>query len=139
MTAIAETPTLSRRLLCLVYDALLLIAIVLFAGGIATVIAQVVSSQHTHLITQAALVTLCPCYFAWHWLHGGQTLPMKTWRIRLDSVNAGGLSAARAFLRCALASIGYTCLGISVIWAVFDRDHQFLHDRLSGTRLVRTN
>jgi uncharacterized RDD family membrane protein YckC len=29
-------------------------------------------------------------------------------------------------------------LPISVVWAVFDRDRQFLHDRLAGTRLLST-
>jgi uncharacterized RDD family membrane protein YckC len=27
--------------------------------------------------------------------------------------------------------------GISIVWALFDRDRQLLHDRLAGTRLVR--
>ena len=26
--------------------------------------------------------------------------------------------------------------GISIVWALFDRERQFLHDRLAGTRLV---
>ena len=27
--------------------------------------------------------------------------------------------------------------GISIVWALFDREGQFLHDRLAGTRLER--
>jgi hypothetical protein len=26
-------------------------------------------------------------------------------------------------------------LGLGFIWAVLDREHQFLHDRLAGTRI----
>jgi uncharacterized RDD family membrane protein YckC len=44
----------------------------------------------------------------------------------------------RALLRTALATTGYLLLGVSILWAFIDRDRQFLHDRLSGTRLVIT-
>jgi uncharacterized RDD family membrane protein YckC len=39
-------------------------------------------------------------------------------------------------LRACLALAGYLCLGITVLWALVDRDGQFLHDRIAGTRLV---
>ncbi len=31
------------------------------------------------------------------------------------------------------------CLGIGLLWALFDWDHQCLHDRLTNTRVVRTD
>lgn len=129
---------LGRRLLCLVYDALLLLALILFAGGIASTLAQLASPGYTRLITRAVVATLCPGYFAWQWINGGQTLPMKTWRIRLQSADGRHISPGQALLRFALATLGYLAFGISVFWAMFDRDRQFLHDRLSGTRLVRS-
>ena len=42
----------------------------------------------------------------------------------------------QALLRMTVATIGYLVLGITILWAIFDRDRQFLHDRLAGTRLV---
>lgn len=136
MTGNARTPTLAKRLLCLVYDTLLLIALLLFAGGIATALAQLVNPDNTRLITQATILTVCPCYFVWQWLHGGQTLPMKTWRIRLESANGRPVTPAQALKRSALATAGYLMLGATIFWVTLDRDRQFLHDRLSGTRLV---
>ena len=68
-------------------------------------------------------------YFLWCWLRGGQTLAMKAWRIRLV-----GVSPRRAVLRLLIAA---ALLPLSIAWALFDRDGQFLHDRLSGTRLER--
>lgn len=138
MSGHSKTPALGRRLLCLVYDALLLTALVLFSGGIATVLAQLLGQEQTRLITQAVVPTLCTGYFVWQWIHGGQTLPMKTWRIRLESSDDHPLRLAQTMLRALLAVIGYACLGISVVWAIADKDGQFLHDRLSGTRLVIT-
>lgn len=137
MTGDARTPTLGRRLLCLIYDALLLVALILFAGGVAAAISQLLSPDHIRLITQATILTICPGYFAWQWIHGGQTLPMKTWRIRLESTDGGAITPTQALFRSALAVIGYLLIGISVFWTLVDRDRQFLHDRLSGTRLSR--
>lgn len=75
-------------------------------------------------------------YFVWYWRHGGQTLAMQTWKIRLTASNGTPPSLARLTLRYVLAwpSIIYLCAGL--LWALFDRDRQFLHDRLAGTRLV---
>jgi uncharacterized RDD family membrane protein YckC len=61
---------------------------------------------------------------------------MKTWRIRLQTKSGNRLSLNRALLRMGLATIGYLTVGISILWALLDRDQQFLHDRLAGTRLV---
>jgi uncharacterized RDD family membrane protein YckC len=81
-------------------------------------------------------VVACAGYLAWQW-HHGQTLAMKTWRIRLETTTGVRLSLPRSLLRVMLSAIGYGLLGISVLWAFLDRDRQFLHDRLGGTRLVR--
>ncbi|MCI0354493.1 MAG: RDD family protein, partial [Acidobacteria bacterium] len=81
---------------------------------------------------QLFILAVFAAYFLWCWLRGGQTLAMKAWRIRLIDV-----SPTRALLRLALATL-LLPTGISLIWALFDRDRQFLHDRLAGTRLTNT-
>jgi uncharacterized RDD family membrane protein YckC len=68
-------------------------------------------------------------YFLWSWLRGGQTLAMRAWKIRLVDVTPG-----KAITRFLVAA---TVLPLSILWALFDRDRQFLHDRLAGTRLVK--
>ena len=68
-------------------------------------------------------------YFLWCWLRGGQTLAMRAWKIRLVDVTPGK-AAARFLIAAAL-------LPLSILWALVDRDGQFLHDRLAGTRLVK--
>lgn len=77
-------------------------------------------------------------YFVGFWRHGGQTLAMKTWRIRLTSRDGSAISTAQAIQRFLWCWPTLTLGGIGLIWALFDRDHQFLHDRLAGTRLVST-
>ena len=78
---------------------------------------------------QLFILVVLAAYFLWCWLRGGQTLAMRTWRIRLVDVTPG-----RAILRFVLALF---LLPLSILWALVDRDRQFLHDRLAGTRLVR--
>jgi uncharacterized RDD family membrane protein YckC len=75
-------------------------------------------------------------YFIWYWHHVGQTLAMQTWAIRLSTPNGEKPSLQRLVLRYALAWPSVIYLGAGLFWALFDRDRQFLHDRLAGTRLV---
>ena len=75
-------------------------------------------------------------YFIWCWHHGGQTLAMQTWKIQLSTPGGGRPSLARLMLRYILAWPSIIYLGAGVLWAVFDRDRQFLHDRLAGTRVI---
>lgn len=69
-------------------------------------------------------------YYIRSWLRGGQTLAMKAWRIRVMDI-----TPRKALLRFLYALV-LVPTGISILWAFFDRDRQFLHDRLAGTRLV---
>ena len=80
------------------------------------------------------LVTLA--YFLWFWIHGGQTLAMKTWKLRLCESQTGGRPPLRQLLlRFSLAWPSVLFFGIGLLWALVDRDRQFLHDRLAGTRI----
>jgi uncharacterized RDD family membrane protein YckC len=127
-----ETAGLARRLASLLYEAVLVFAVAFFAGFVflfATGSARLEGwLLHAH---QAFLIAVLAAYFLWCWLRGGQTLAMKAWRIRLVNV-----TPRNALLRFALAVL-LVPTGVGVLWALVDRDRQFLHDRLAGTRLVR--
>ena len=130
-------PGLLRRLASMLYESILLFAVAFlgtwlfqFAAGTLRI-----EGWRMHLL-QAFLVALFAAYFLWCWLRGGQTLAMKTWRIRLVA-KAGHVRLApkAALLRfvCALLLVP-TLVGIA--WAYVDRDRQFLHDRLAGSLLI---
>ncbi len=116
----------------MLYEVFLVAGVVFFAGSVflfasggqLAVTAVDRAKQGTFVLAVLGL------YFLWCWLRGGQTLPMKAWRIRLV-----GVTPARAVLRYLLALL-LVPTGLSFVWALFDRDRQFLHDRLAGTRLV---
>ena len=136
--AIALTPApLLARFAAMIYESLLVIAVVFVASFI---IIPVVGDMHApwqrHLF-QFYIIGILFAYFAAFWLRSGQTLAMKTWRIRLVQLNGDTLTFKQAGLRFILAWLGLLLAGIGFWWALFDRDRQFLHDRLAGTRLIR--
>ena len=82
------------------------------------------------------LLTACAyLYFAGQWARGGQTLGMKTWRIKLTARNGGKYPGWPASsLRFAVAVCSLLALGFGYIWALWDPEGLTLPDRLSGTR-----
>jgi len=114
----------------MLYEALLLVAIGFLGTSVFQLAAGtvIIEGWRRHAL-QAFLLALLAAYFLWCWLRGGQTLAMKAWRIRLV-----GATPARALLRFLYALL-LVPTGISLLWAFFDRERQFLHDRLAGTRL----
>lgn len=75
-------------------------------------------------------------YFLWYWHHGGQTLAMQTWKIQVSTSSGKQPSLAHLVVRYILAWPSLLYFGVGMLWALFDRDRQFLHDRLAGTCLV---
>ena len=119
------------------YEALLLI------GVLAAVVVV------PHLILATATGVLLPtsvlrvyvflvlaAYFLWHWRGGGQTLAMRTWKLRILTHSNGMPSLLQLAIRYVLAWPSILLFGVGILWALLDRDRQFLHDRLAGTRIV---
>ncbi len=123
----------------MIYEALLLLGVLFFGFLVPNIVlgmAAEILLPSGFLTLHALLVTAA--YFLWFWSRRGQTLAMRTWKLRLVSVNGGAAAMDQMLLRFMLAWPGIFFFGVGIVWAVFDRDRQFLHDRLSGTRLVIT-
>jgi uncharacterized RDD family membrane protein YckC len=131
-----RAPSVSRRLASALYDLLLLVALVFIATW--PFIAFFGDSTHgwRRHVLQAWVVFVVGAYFVWFWTQSGQTLPMKTWGIRLVASDGHPVSVPRAVHRYLIALLGLAAVGLGFVWALFDRDRQFLHDRLAGTALV---
>jgi uncharacterized RDD family membrane protein YckC len=131
-----RAPALGRRLAAALYDLLMLAALVLVATfPFLAVFGDSTAGWRRHVL-QGWVLVVAGAYFTWFWTHGGQTLPMKTWRFKVVRWDGRPLTAARAIHRYALAVLGLLALGLGFLWALVDRDRQFLHDRLAGTALV---
>jgi uncharacterized RDD family membrane protein YckC len=128
---------LFRRTLSLVYEALLLIAVLWCAGLFYALVELRIIATHLRGFYQVYLLVVAGIYFASQW-RSGQTLPMKTWRMRLVTQYGEALTLRQASLRYVLGSAGLLLLGVGFLWALVDPERQFLHDRLGGTRIVST-
>ena len=131
-----RSPGLARRFACAVYELLILTALVLIAGfPFLALTGDATAGWKRHLM-QAYVLVVVGSYLVWFWTHGGQTLAMKTWRIRVESQEGGPVTREAALRRYLFALIGLAAAGIGYLWAFLDRDRQFLHDRLARTRLA---
>jgi uncharacterized RDD family membrane protein YckC len=132
-----DRPGAGARLACLFYEALTVVAVVIVFEIIPyTILGAAVHLAPSGKVLLAHLFLILLLYFAWQWTRGGQTLAMKTWRIRLVTADGEPLSPNIALLRYTLAWIGILPFGLTFLWALLDRDGLYLHDRLSGTRLI---
>lgn len=74
-------------------------------------------------------------FFAWFWLHGGQTLGMRAWRICSRDWQHGPMRFSQTLLRFILATLSWLLLGLGYLMVLFP-PYQSLHDRLSKTQTV---
>jgi uncharacterized RDD family membrane protein YckC len=134
----AATATLARRTAALLYEALLLVALVLAGSLPFVLVTQGMAPALSRPLFQAYLAALVGIYFTWQWRRGGRTLAMKTWRLRLVTRDGAPVDWCHAWQRYLLALAGSLLLGAGFLWALVDREGLFLHDRLAGTKIVRS-
>ena len=129
-------PSLARRLICMVYEALLVIGVLAVLITPLFLLATVAHEVLAPAVLRVYVFLGLAGYFLYHWMGGRQTLAMRTWKLKI--LGADGMPPApwRLVLRYALAWPSLGGLGIGILWALLDRDRQFLHDRLAGTRLT---
>ena len=120
----------------MLYESLVVFAIAFFAGFAFYGATQSRLSGSTRLAFQLYVFLVLGAYFIACWSRGGRTLPMQTWKMRVVRHDDLPVGVARAALRYVLAWPSLLVFGAGVFWAFFDRDRQFLHDRLAGTRIV---
>ncbi len=158
----AETPSIRRRLISLIYESLLIGSVELLAISLFTLVTM---NHRSELISHAASFTLflvTAAYFIHFWTDSGHTLAMKTWRMKVIKPGFARLPPRVAAIRFLLSwgwvlpamitygvmrthgkvsvGTGFAIFGIGIAaWAAtawLNKDRQFLHDYLAGTRLV---
>jgi uncharacterized RDD family membrane protein YckC len=88
-------------------------------------------------VFQVFVFAQCAAFFAGFWARSGQTLGMRTWRIRVETVEGGPVPLHKALLRFVLALLSLAPLGLGYWWMLVDREGCTWHDRLSSTRVLR--
>lgn len=135
---VVEVAGLRRRLASLMYESLLLTGLL----ALTFMVPYLILGIGWNLIAPGWLLwvhvfVVLGAYFVWYWTRHGQTLAMQTWRLKVVRAADGrALTPANGWLRYVLCWPSVLCLGVGLMWALVDRDRQFLHDRLAGTCVV---
>jgi uncharacterized RDD family membrane protein YckC len=125
------------RFASLAYEAILLLPVLFIAAYLFLTLTHAVRTPILHALFQLWLLCVTGVYFGYCWRRGGQTLAMKTWRIRVARQDGSALSTREAIGRFVLAICSVSLLGLGFWWGFVDRERQFLHDRLIGSRIYR--
>ena len=146
----------------LLYDALLVIAILFIAALPLPLVEEPVRTLWwARILEQLYLLTAWFLFFGWFWTHGGQTVGMKAWRLKLQCVNGDKPTWRDALIRFLISSGSFWLLlalygpeilsskiafilasivfGLAFLWILIDQKGCAWHDRLSRTRLVMMN
>jgi uncharacterized RDD family membrane protein YckC len=119
------------------YELFLLIALWMFCTWIFVSLFGDATHYSKRYFLQLFLWLVTGAYFVWCWCRSGQTLPAKTWKIKLVNQDNALLTLNQAFIRYALASASLLACGLGFAWALVDNDRLFLHDRLLKTRFIQ--
>ncbi|HJV95224.1 MAG TPA: RDD family protein [Albitalea sp.] len=153
------TPSLWRRLAAFIYEGVLLFGVVMISGYLFSSLTQQRNAMVGRHGLQAFLFVVIGIYFIWFWSHGGQTVAMKAWHIRLLDRDGRPVTQPRALARYLLSWLwflpallalyvagtrdGLVIFGVMLIgatlYALLAQLHpsrQFVHDIICGTRLV---
>jgi uncharacterized RDD family membrane protein YckC len=127
---------LMKRYLAVVYEALLLLALALALTAAYIMIMGDASHGWKRLGLQALLWLVIGAYFVRCWVVTGQTLASQTWKLKVVDQRGQLLDMPQAVMRYVLAGVLLLPAGLTLWWALLDREQQFLHDRLLGSRIV---
>ena len=86
---------------------------------------------------QLYLLAIIAGFFIWFWTHGGQTLGMRSWRLKLVTDQGGVISRSMAVKRLLYALLSLLAVGLGYLWVLFDPQKRAWHDILSNTQLIR--
>lgn len=136
-----EPAGLLRRLGAMLYDGLLLLALLMVATGLFLPLTggEAISPRDNpvlEFVYRAVLALLTVGFFGIFWTRRGQTLGMASWRVRVEREDGARLTWGDALRRLAAALLSWLPLGLGFLWILVDPQRRAWHDRLSRTRVV---
>lgn len=133
-----EPATLLRRLGAVIYDTVLAgFSIVIVAGILSASFTAITGIKLPDVIMIVIYCLMAYGFFTWFWMHGGQTLGMRAWKVRVVSEGGLPLNRQQATSRFMWSIVSWAALGIGFLVSLVNADKLAWHDRFSGTRLVR--
>jgi len=128
-----RSASLLKQLAAMVYDSLLIFAVLFLASAIALVFNHGEAIEHNPMFTFYLVFTVF-IFYAWFWHKSGQTLGMRVWKIRIIDEYGANPGWGVSFLRLGFALVSLLCFGLGYLWRLFTP--YTWHDRISGTRII---
>ena len=132
----AKPSSLLRRLGAMIYDTLLVVALLFMSTIPFIAIRGGESVEPQNFSYQLTMLLVTYLFFVGFWTQKGRTLGMQSWGLRVEDTRGNLPSVQAASLRFMLAALSLACLGAGFLWQLVDRDKLTWHDRLSDTRLM---
>jgi uncharacterized RDD family membrane protein YckC len=125
--------SLIKQLAAMLYDSLLIFAVLFFATAIVIIFNQGEAIESSLWFSLYLLLTLFT-FYTWFWKQSGQTLGMRVWKIRIVDESGNNPDWASCYLRLVFALLSLLCFGLGYWWRFF-KPYTW-HDRLSKTSII---
>lgn len=129
---------LGRRIAAAVYDALIVMALLMVAAALALIPSAGKAVPAQTIWFQFYLLMWLLAYFGYCWTVGGHTVGMRAWKLQLVDVHGQRVSWTRSAVRMSMAFVATLAAGLQFWWCLFDRERQSFADRMADTRMVWT-
>ncbi len=131
-----QAPGFFRRLAAICYDSFLLVAVFFLVTSMLLPVNSGKAFAPNQYYYPVILFVVGYLFFAWFWTHGGQTLGMRAWKLKLTTENDQPISWQIAACRYFAACLSLLSLGLGFCWIIIDTDKKAWHDYLSKTKLT---
>ena len=134
-----EPAGLLPRLGAVLYDSLLLLAVWFCATAILLPFTHGEALQAGNPLYTSYLFMISFFFYGWFWVHGGQTLGLRAWRLRVQRPDGRPITWLQALLRFLTALVSWAALGMGFWWILIDRQKRGWHDLYSETVTARVS
>lgn len=125
---------LMRRLVAMLYDLFLVMAVWMLMGFIAVALNQGEANESPLFHSLLLVVTFA--FFAFFWMRGGMTLGMQAWRLRVQTTDGMSITLVQSLVRFVAACVSLAAFGLGYWWILFDSEKRSWSDIASNTRVV---
>jgi uncharacterized RDD family membrane protein YckC len=129
------SPSLFRRFAAILYDSFLLLALWFFATVVLLPLNGGQAFNSRQLFYPLYLLAVSFSFYGWFWTHGGQTLGLKAWKLKVQTSNQQSLTWKQAAIRFLAAILSWSVGGLGFFWVLWDKNGYAWHDYLSKTKL----
>lgn len=137
-----------RRAAAMLYDSLLILALLFVAGFINLFIhIQIFGHEQLKIMIEqgynlggpffyAALLVVIYGFFGFFWARSGQTLGMQAWQIKVISGDNRLITPWQGIIRFLVAIPALALAGLGFLWAIVDQEKRSWQDMASSSRVI---